>query len=368
MKMYRQFYPESLVTPDAFNSLVTNKVIELDKSLFVKCENFIKDFYKITRKNPKVMSDHERSLLNSRVANRSVLMAYDFHVDQHNNPKLIEVNTNAAGYLPVHLLYRTMDNNLYDPDLMKLKESFYRELTTFYSYTREPEYTAIIDEQLENQKMMFEFKMYSHLFSQWGWKNGIHSFEEAVFDKELNTVLINNKKVDFIYNRYCDFLLERPESKSLCQAFLNKACVFSPNPKEYLLAADKSRMIELSEMNVNSVILNSYYISEVHPDELWSKRKHLFFKPLRSHGGKQSYRGSSISRKVFERLLEDQNFTAQEYIPAPTVEDKEGAKWKFDLRFYVYKDEIQQAAARIYQGQVTNFQTPGGGFTAVDFV
>jgi hypothetical protein len=38
---------------------------------------------------------------------------------------------------------------------------------------------------------------------------------------------------------------------------------------------------------------------------------------------------------------------------------------KYDLRVYAYAGEIQLLAARLYQGQTTNFRTPGGGFAPV---
>ena len=38
---------------------------------------------------------------------------------------------------------------------------------------------------------------------------------------------------------------------------------------------------------------------------------------------------------------------------------------KFDLRDYVYDGQVQWVAARLYQGQTTNFLTPGGGFAPV---
>ena len=38
---------------------------------------------------------------------------------------------------------------------------------------------------------------------------------------------------------------------------------------------------------------------------------------------------------------------------------------KFDLRAYAYAGETQWVAARLYQGQTTNFRTPGGGFAPV---
>ena len=38
---------------------------------------------------------------------------------------------------------------------------------------------------------------------------------------------------------------------------------------------------------------------------------------------------------------------------------------KADFRCYVYAGRIQCVAARLYQGQTTNFRTPGGGFAPV---
>jgi hypothetical protein len=38
---------------------------------------------------------------------------------------------------------------------------------------------------------------------------------------------------------------------------------------------------------------------------------------------------------------------------------------KFDLRAYAYDGQVQWVAARLYQGQTTNFRTPGGGFAPV---
>ena len=38
---------------------------------------------------------------------------------------------------------------------------------------------------------------------------------------------------------------------------------------------------------------------------------------------------------------------------------------KYDVRCYAYAGRIQLAAARLWQGQTTNFRTPGGGFAPV---
>jgi len=38
---------------------------------------------------------------------------------------------------------------------------------------------------------------------------------------------------------------------------------------------------------------------------------------------------------------------------------------KTDIRLYTYDGQILLTAARLYQGQTTNFRTPGGGFAPV---
>ena len=59
----------------------------------------------------------------------------------------------------------------------------------------------------------------------------------------------------------------------------------------------------------------------------------------------------------------------QKYMPAqriPIADPRSVLQnWKFDLRFFVYGEEVQLAAARAYQGQVTNFASPMGGFALI---
>jgi len=38
---------------------------------------------------------------------------------------------------------------------------------------------------------------------------------------------------------------------------------------------------------------------------------------------------------------------------------------KTDVRLFVYDGQALLTAARLYQGQTTNFRTPGGGFAPV---
>ena len=70
---------------------------------------------------------------------------------------------------------------------------------------------------------------------------------------------------------------------------------------------------------------------------------------------------------MFEEILHG-GYVAQEIaLPSEYVVPVDGLEttMKADIRCYAYNGHIQLVAARIYQGQTTNFRTPGGGFAPV---
>ncbi|MBU6490254.1 MAG: hypothetical protein KGQ57_20880, partial [Burkholderiales bacterium] len=84
-------------------------------------------------------------------------------------------------------------------------------------------------------------------------------------------------------------------------------------------------------------------------------------------GGRAGYRGDKITRRVWQDILSG-DYVAQAMV-APGLriieQSDAGQALKFDLRNYVYDGSVQWVAARLYQGQTTNFRTPGGGFAPV---
>ena len=52
-------------------------------------------------------------------------------------------------------------------------------------------------------------------------------------------------------------------------------------------------------------------------------------------------------------------------LPGQRVMASDTPALKFDVRDYAYDGAVQWVAARLYQGQTTNFRTPGGGFAPV---
>jgi hypothetical protein len=51
-----------------------------------------------------------------------------------------------------------------------------------------------------------------------------------------------------------------------------------------------------------------------HADDLWARRKQLFFKPAAGYGSKAAYRGDKVTKRVFEEMLAG-SYIAQALVP-----------------------------------------------------
>ena len=74
-----------------------------------------------------------------------------------------------------------------------------------------------------------------------------------------------------------------------------------------------------------------------------------------------------MAKRVFEEILQG-GYIAQEIVPPSehsVVVEGESQLMKADIRAFVYQGAVQMFVARLYQGQTTNFRTPGGGFAPV---
>ncbi|HMZ02541.1 MAG TPA: hypothetical protein PLU79_23030, partial [Burkholderiaceae bacterium] len=102
-------------------------------------------------------------------------------------------------------------------------------------------------------------------------------------------------------------------------------------------------------------------------ERLWAARRQLFFKPVAGYGSRAAYRGDKLTRRVWEEILTGDYVAQALLLPGERGVDAQdpARRLKFDLRAYAYDGAVQWLAARLYQGQTTNFRTPGGGFAPV---
>jgi hypothetical protein len=378
---FEQNHPTVAGAPNFLSSLqytFSDQIIDLPGPVFAAASAAIHEIFHYahsplhTEHVARQLSVEDLLVFKAPATASSVLMAYDFHYDSAADQlSLIEINTNASLFLYADALCRFRELDPRPPkgagspwtdaplsasprDL--LVESFKAEHAVRHGALQS---VALIDEHPESQKAYPEFLLYQELFQRHGIPLEILSFDDPRI----------RQKGCMIYNRYTDFVFGRSESHLLREIFLSDEQCVSPHPREYLLLSDKPRMADLWEAGVaRSVLIPQKRFRDFGTaEELWSQRRRFFFKPTRSHGSKAVFNGGTISRKRFNEIF-PLDFIAQEIRkPGSHNHSTVPGEWKYDLRFYVYKDQIQNVVARLYQGQLTNFATPGGGLAAVSW-
>ncbi len=321
---------------------------------------------------------------------RGVFFGYDFHLDQQGQLRLIEINTNAGGAMLNAVLARAQRAccAIVDPMLPSLVTvaSFEQGIVDMFRHewqlagrTRPLASIAIVDEAPEQQYLYPEFLLFQQLFE----RNGLRAViaGPAALEWRDDVLWHGSLAIDLVYNRLTDFYLAQPDVASLREAYVQHGVVLTPNPRCHALYADKRHLALFSDaarleaMGVpratQEVLLEHVPRTEVvhaaDAQRLWNARRELFFKPVAGFGSRAAYRGDKLTRRVWQDILAG-DYVAQA-IAAPgerMIDEDHAAKaMKFDLRAYTYDGAVQWVAARLYQGQTTNFRTTGGGFAPV---
>jgi len=315
-----------------------------------------------------------------------VFFGYDFHLSPRGS-QLIEINSDAGGALLNAILARAQ-TACYEPGAINVTVAANPEQLFMTMFVEEwhaergqqPLHSiAIVDENPQAQFMLPEFLLFKKLFEQ----NHINTVicDPSELDYRDGMLWHGDMAIDLVYNRLTDFGLEAESLNLLRQAYLDKAVVITPHPRAHALYADKRNLAILTDetalldigvaAETRALLLEGIaHTTCVHKDDaerLWAARRQLFFKPAKGYGSKAVYRGESITKRVFSEILQG-NYVAQTLV-RPTEQqlkvENEMIDLKLDLRQYVYKGQTQLTSARLYQGQTTNFRTPGSGFAGV---
>lgn len=317
-----------------------------------------------------------------------VFFGYDFHADGESLG-LIEINTNAGGALVNTLLARAQRKccpslRVFQPGAADADTFEARMVEMFRSEwrlargDRPLRSVGIVDESPETQYLYPEFLLFQRLLTRNGIRTVIADPSQLTF--HTGALRYEGEPIDLVYNRSTDFYLEAPGCAALRDAYLSHAVVLTPHPQSHALYADKRRLVTLSDdvalqglgasEHVRSLLRNAIpatmLVAPENEEELWRQRRELFFKPFAGFGSRAAYRGDKVTKRVWEEITKG-GYVAQRLVRPGTrvISVAAGAPLKFDLRFYTYLGEVQWTAARLYQGQTTNFRTPGGGFAPV---
>ena len=309
----------------------------------------------------------------------AVMMGYDFHLSEEG-PRLIEVNTNAGGGLIAYQAQFGSDGGD-NTDLDRLQRGFLASFNEELSRHGRSglQRVAIIDESPEEQFLYHEMLAYAEMLRQQGIDAQV--VDPSALQADATGVSLEGKPIDLIYNRHCDFYLDSEAMSGLRAAYLARSVCLTPNPFVYGLLADKRRMIlwsdpaALAELGLSDrtvdillrTVPQSRLLADVDVEQIWKQRKQLAFKPVTRFGSRGVLLGRKISRKRFDELTPEETLV-QQLVPPSEVTAKDGEVMKVDFRLFAYRNRLLGVAARLYQGQVTNMRTPGGGYAPVRIV
>lgn len=315
---------------------------------------------------------------------RGVFMGYDFHLNAEG-AHLIEINTNAGGGFLNNLL---IDSQRLVPlpgepcALDNLEAAFLEMFLNEWRLERGDaplKCVAIVDDAPRDQYLYPEFLLAQRMFLHAGIDAIIA--DPAELDARPDGLYCAGKKVDLVYNRLTDFYLARHTALDACLQNAELA-VISPHPQAYALYADKYnltvltsadhlRTLEVDEETIAILQAGIPECREVEGDEReawWQERKQWFFKPATGFGSRGAYRGANVTRRVFDEIMAGGYVAQRLAVPGERAvcgADGEVHMLKSDVRCYAYDGRIQLVAARLYQGQTTNFRTEYGGFSQV---
>ena len=321
------------------------------------------------------------------VAQPGLFLGLDFHLEA-GELHLIEVNTNPGGALLSAALARaqhacceamrellpgTAPAAAFEDEVLRM---FLHEWQAAGRGGR-PRLIAIVDEHPMQQYLYAEFRLYVRLFE----RAGLHAriADPRELRCEDGRLWLHGEPVDMVYNRLTDFALEGESQQALRQAWEQDLAVLTPHPRAHALLADKRNLALLCDapqlramgLDEPAALLLQQHVPRtllVGPDNaqaMWEQRRDWFFKPWGGFGARAAYRGAKLTRAVWEHIRGG-GFVAQRLQP-PGLRHvgAEQPPLKFDLRAYAYEGRVQWFSARLYQGQTTNFRTPGGGFAPV---
>lgn len=313
---------------------------------------------------------------------------YDFHAAGERFG-LIEINTNAGGAMLNAVLARA--HRACCPPVARLgpgrarAEAFEAAIVAMFrrewALAGRPEplaTVAIVDEAPQDQYLYPEFLLFQRLFERHGIRTVVAGPDELEW--RAGRLRHGGLAIDLVYNRLTDFYFEAAASAALRTAYLERAVAVTPHPRAHALYADKRNLALLSDAErlaalgagaaENALLADgvprTVIVDSGNADSLWADRRRLFFKPFAGFGSRAAYRGDKLTQKVWQEIAAG-GYVAQALV-APgerALEEDSGRPLKFDLRQYTYEGAVQWVAARLYQGQTTNFRTPGGGFAPV---
>jgi hypothetical protein len=339
--------------------------------------------------------EHAPSIARATPRTTGGVLGFDFHLGG-TVPQLIEINTNPGGLLVSLELAKAATasceclqaplSTLASASLAldqlpaRIAEMFREEFRLARGSASTLRTVAIVDDDPEAQYLYPEFVLYRNLLERAELR--VLIVDPADLEITGNGLSCRGERIDLVYNRITDFYLVEKRHAALHEAYERDLAVITPHPAAHARWADKRLLAWLrdesllaaagldanEQLTVLETIPPTELVDPSQADDLWARRKGLFFKPVDGYAGKAAYRGDKLTRSTFDHVLAHR-YVAQAIAPTSfrrvcSVQGEE-SDLRVDVRNWAMHGETWLRAARLYRGQTTNFRTAGGGFAPV---
>ena len=296
------------------------------------------------------------------------IVSFDFHIDPEGIPKLIEYSFFPPG--GVGILDLVLEkNSFFSPQ--KYKQEFFQIFKPFTNI-------AIVDRDLPDQIFYQEFEYIRSVLENEYQKN-VYLCEPTDIRDKLGELYCKNHKLDYVINRlpFSDGEKEQEKFQSYVQlqkVYPDKFCMpyrewcFSEksslelfNNEIFLDKLSNSQRTLLKRHIPKTRFLDSFS-DNAQVVELFGSLKKIILKPLNSRSGFGVFLKPSngILRNLLEKK-ESQRYIVQERIPASKLKSGE----KYDIRLVFLNGNCAGMVGRVYSGGITNFRTPGSGYSRI---
>lgn len=312
------------------------------------------------------------------------LLGLDFHLGSEG-PRLIEINTNPGGVLLNAVMGPALraccpQVGMATAAAEHVEDAVLEALLTEWRLqgaVAPAGLVAIVDESPAQQYLYPEFLLFRQLLQRHGYRAEVCS--PGQLTRNDGFLWLDGHRVDFVYNRLTDFALEQPAHAPIRAAYLAGEVALSPHPRAHALYADKRNLVLLGDRDflqasgasaasidtLTEAVPVTRLLTAENRDAMWADRRRWFFKPAAGFASKASYRGDKLTRRVWDEIAGGRYVAQEIVVPSERHLEPDADPLKVDLRCYAYRGEVLLYAARMYQGQTTNFRTPGGGFAPV---
>ena len=292
------------------------------------------------------------------------MSAFDFHLTPRG-PKLIEMNTNADGFMSVIRMFAEHSPS----EAERLRRLFVDGLLCEFrsavgDASARPQLICIVDECAAQQHVFGEYCAAAQLLTERGLPTKVASPEQLRLTRSGLQLQLRGEEeeehVDMVYLRISsDKRLLKAAHAHIRSAAQRGLVVVTPRPAVFAHSADK-RLLQCMA-HKHEAVPRTRRLSERALSSWWRDRARWVFKPAMGHASRGVVVGAKMTRRQLRRM-DKQSTLCQLFVTTRLSHDD---ATRYDLRLYCHGAELLAPVSRHFEGDKMNLSSPKAGIRRI---